>query len=78
MLEYGNVGMMENCLTMLVCRRPRLHKYGRGRPYADIETAHYFNIPAHKLLSRLFPGLFTANCHCAAPGGALVYCLLAI
>jgi hypothetical protein len=48
------MGMLENCLTMQVCRRPRLHKYGRGRPYADNETAHYFNIPAHKLLLRLF------------------------
>jgi hypothetical protein len=33
-LECWNTGILENCLTILVCRRPRLHKYGRGRPYA--------------------------------------------
>jgi hypothetical protein len=46
MFAYNFIGMLgKDFSNMLACRRPRLHTYGRGRPYADIETPHYSNIP---------------------------------
>jgi hypothetical protein len=58
MLEYWNGGMLgKDFSNMLACRRPRLHTYGRGRPYADIETPHYSSIPLfhHSIIPLLLP-----------------------
>jgi hypothetical protein len=54
---------------MLACRRPRLHTYGRGRPYADIETPHYSNIPSFHYSSSSYHSV----CSRRSPRGGLTY-----
>ena len=75
-LECWNTGILERwndgerLFDMLACRRPRLHTYGRGRPYADIETPHYSNIPTfHYSLPKLLLSLFASG-SCRTARGA--------
>ena len=72
MLEYWKGGMLgKDFSNMLACRRPRLHTYGRGRPYADIETPHYSKIPSFHYSSSSYQSVCSRPA-AAGPGGALV------